>query len=496
MARESPGLSDDVVIGWRRRPGDRVIRPRIRQHRLRRVLGTSALYGIGYGNVGASIYYALGLTALAAAGAAPVALALAGLFFVCTALTYSEGMAAFPEAGGSAVFARHAFNELVAFVAGWSLMLGDIVAISISAFTIPAYLGYFLPALKESPPLGIFVAMGIVAGLTVLNVIGVRESAFVNVLAAVLDLATQVTLVVLGLLLLLEPERLWRNMVDYWPDTTQLLYGVSVAMVAYVGLESVAQVAGEARAPGRRLPQAMGLVVASVLVIYGGVSLVALSAMTPAELSTTWATDPVAGIAASMPAEWLRAILAPLVAVLAASILLIATNAGILGVSRLAFSMSQHQHLPGLLSRVHPRFRTPHVAIVASSLAAVAVLVPGLSGGQVFRDLGALYGVGALLAFCLAHASILALRFQRPDLVRPFRLGVSLPFRGRKLPVTALVGLVGTGLIWLVVVAEQPYSRGVGLGWLAVGLVGYIVYRRVNRLPLLRPAPAAAPTRE
>jgi APA family basic amino acid/polyamine antiporter len=133
-----------MTESYQPKPGDRVVRPlRIRRFRLRRVLGVPALFSAGYGNVGSSIYYALGIVALVALGATPVVLGLAGILFIFTALTYAEGTAMLPEAGGSASFARHGFNDLAGFAAGWALMLSYIVTISISAFTIPPYLGFF-----------------------------------------------------------------------------------------------------------------------------------------------------------------------------------------------------------------------------------------------------------------------------------------------------------------------------------------------------------------
>src|SRR4030066_2398180 len=133
----------------RLKPGDKFFRPRrIKRYHLRRVLGVLAVFSAGYGNVGSSIYYALGIVALAAMGATPIALGAAGILFIFTALTYAEGTAMLPEAGGSASFARHGFNDLAGFTAGWALMFGYIVTIAISAFTIPSYLGYFWEPLK------------------------------------------------------------------------------------------------------------------------------------------------------------------------------------------------------------------------------------------------------------------------------------------------------------------------------------------------------------
>jgi len=282
-------------------------------------------------------------------------------------------------------------------------------------------------------------------------------------------------------------------MFNYWPSPTQLVYGIAIAAVAYTGVETVSQLAEETKQPEMRVPRALVLMLVTVLIMFSGISVAAFSAMTPATLATTWARDPVAGIANSLPVEWLRNILTPLVAILASTILLIATNAGLLGVSRLAFSMSTHQHLPPLFIRIHPKFRTPYASIITAASVAVALMVPGLFGSGIFVDLGGLYTFGSLLAFTLAHASILALRWRRPDFPRPFRLRPNLSIGRRRLPLTALLGFLATGTVWLVLISVQPFSRWVGLSWLAFGVVLYIVYRLQNRLSLLEPAKKVEP---
>jgi basic amino acid/polyamine antiporter, APA family len=121
---------------------------RLSEHGLRRTVGVPGLFATAYGNVGSSIYYALGLVAAHALGLTPVVFMLAGGLFVLTAKTYAEGASMFPEAGGSSSFARHAFNEVASFVAGWALTLDYIITIAISAFFVPHYLAVFWPALN------------------------------------------------------------------------------------------------------------------------------------------------------------------------------------------------------------------------------------------------------------------------------------------------------------------------------------------------------------
>jgi APA family basic amino acid/polyamine antiporter len=473
------------------KPGDKVIRPlRIKQYRLRRILGIPALFSAGYGDVGSSIYYALGIVALVALGATPIALAIAGVIYIFNALTYAEGSATIPEAGGSASFARHGFNDLVGLIAGWALMLSYIVTMSISAYTIPPYLSYFWPMLKD-PVIGTLVSMGIIAFLMVINVLGVRESSRVNIFFIVIDIATQITLVVLGIVLILavNPAVLVQNMfgAGNWPSTSNLIFGIAIAALCFTGVETVSQLAEETKQPAKKIPQAYVLMIIAVLVLFAGISIVALSAMTPQILGDPvngWARDPVAGIAANLPSDTLQDIFAPLVAVLAASILLTASNAGLMGISRLSYNLSSHHQLPATLSRIHPRFRTPYIAIILFCFIALLVLAPGFFATNFFTDLGALYVFGSLLCFALAHAAVLSLRIRKPELERPFKLGWNIRVKGRELPVTALLGLIATLGIWLIVIITQPYSRWVGLIWMVIGLIIYTVYRRKARLPL------------
>jgi APA family basic amino acid/polyamine antiporter len=475
------------------KPGDKVFRPRrIKRFRLKRVLGVPALFSIGYGDVGSSIYYALGVVALVALGATPIALGVAGLIYIFNALTYAEGSAMIAEAGGSASFARHAFNNLVGFISGWALMLSYIVTMAISAYTIPPYLAYFWPVLNEAW-MGTIMAMAIVGFLMLINVLGIKESTGLNIFFIIVDVSTQVAIVVLGIVFILavNPSTLVHNMFGEgnWPSASNLIMGIALAALCFTGVESVSQHGEETRRPEKRMPQAYVLMIVVVLILFAGISIVALSAMTPQMLGDPvngWARDPVAGIAANLPSETLRDIFKPLVAVLAATILLTATNAGLLGISRLTYNLSSRNLLPAALGRVHPRFRTPYKAIILFCAIAIVMLTPGFTNPSFFADLGALYVFGSLLCFAFAHTAIIALRIKKPDMPRPFKLRWNIKYRGKDLPVTAILGLLANTGIWIVVMVTQPFSRWAGLGWIAGGLFVYFtyyLYRRFSTRP-------------
>ncbi|MBI4285543.1 MAG: APC family permease [Chloroflexi bacterium] len=477
---------------WQPKPGDRTYRPRrVQKFRLKKVLGISAIFSAGYANVGSSIYYALGVVALFALGATPIALGLAGIIYVFNALTYAEGSAMIPEGGGSASFARHGFNDLGGFIAGWALMLSYIATIAISAYTIPPYLSHFWPVLRE-PAVDTLASMGIIVFLMFINVLGVVESSLINIVFIAIDILTQVTLVVLGIVLILlpDPQILVQNMFGEgnWPSTSNLIFGIAIAALCFTGVETVSQLAEETRQAAKRVPRAYILNIIAVLVMFAGISIVALSAMTPQALGDPingWARDPVAGIAANLPSPLLQSIFAPLVAVLAASILLTATNAGVLGISRLTFNLATHHQLPVALSRVHRRFRTPYIAIIVFSFIALLVLAPGLFAAPTFfADVGALYVFGSLLGFALAHAAVISLRIRKPQMPRPFKVAGNIKIMGRPVPVTAILGLLGTLGVWVVVLVTNPYSRWAGFAWMFIGLAIYYLYRRRARIPL------------
>ncbi len=472
------------------KPGDILIRRRrFVRHRLRKAVGVPGLFSSAYGNVGSSIYYALGVTALYALGLTPVVFLLAGLLFALTAMSYAEGTAAMPEAGGSSSFARHAFNELISFLAGWALMLDYIITIAISAFEVPNYLAIFWEPLKTYP-INSIGGIAVVAFLVWINILGIREAAAVNVVLSVIDLVTQVIIAGVGVVLLLNPYILITNVhLGVAPTWGQLLYAIPVATIAYTGIETVSNMAEEAKDPGRDVPRAVALVFAAVLSLYMLISVIALSAMPVTQrpdgtwmtaLGDQWKLDPVMGVVNSFPGI-LRAIFSIWVGILAATILFIATNAGILGISRLTYSMGQHQQVPQWLSKVHPKYRTPWFSIIAFGVLASLLIAPGK-----IELLADVYAFGAMLAFTFAHASILTLRTKAPDMPRPYKAPFSLRIGRREIALTALIGGLGTFTVWIVVVATHELARWVGIPWVLAGLAMYYFYRRYRKLPLTK----------
>ncbi len=460
-----------------------------REEALRRVHGTGALFSAAYGNVGSTPYYALGVTAAFALGLTPIAFVVAGVIFLCTAATYMEGTVMHPEAGGSANFARHAFNEVASFVAGWGQMLNYIITVAISAFFVPHYLAVFWEPLGDSPG-DIIGGIVLVALLAALNVKGTQESTRLNLVLAVGDLLTQAVLVGLGIALVLNPQTLVDNVhLGVAPTWGNFALGVAVGMIAYTGIETISNMAEEARNASRTVIRGYDLTVGAVLFIYAFLPIIALSAMPVTQspsgeyttkLGTKYAGDPVLGVVENMglgsgPTHVLRLY----VGVLAAVILVIATNAALIGVSRLTFSMGQYRQLPERLRQVHPRFHTPYVAILVFSGVAVLTILPGQ-----IDFLATMYSFGAMLSFTIAHVAVARLRQVQADRKRPWMPPLNFPFRGSKLPLTAIIGGLGTFGAWIVVISLDLGTLIAGLAWMLMGITAYVLYRRHQHLPL------------
>jgi len=470
-----------------------------RDESLSRVHGVGALFSAAYGNVGSSIYYALGVTAAFALGLTPVAFVISGLIFAATAATYAEATVMFPEAGGSSSFARHAFNEFISYVAAWGQMLNYTITVAISSFFVPHYLAVFWPALGHSPG-DVIGGAALVVGLAALNIRGTEESSKLNLILAVADLATQVVLVGIGIVLVLSPHVLVDNIhLGVAPTWSDFALGIAVGMIAYTGIETISNMSEEAKDASRTVPRAAGLVVAAVLGLYLLIPIVALSAMPVVhdavgsgyhtELGTKFADDPILGIVENLglangPTEVLRYY----VGVLAAVILLIATNAGLIGVSRLTYSMGQHRQLPEGLRQVHPKYRTPYIAIVIFAGVAILTMIPGKT-----NFLATMYSFGAMLSFTIAHIALIKLRKSQADVERPWKSPMNVRAFGFDVPLTAVLGGLGTFAAWIVVMALNPSTLFVGTGWMILGITVYILYRRNQGLPLTRTVKVVLP---
>jgi APA family basic amino acid/polyamine antiporter len=462
---------------------------------LERVLGVNALFSTAYGNVGSSIYYALGLVASFALGLTPVVFVITGVFFFCTAATYAEATAMYPEAGGSSSFARRAFNEFVSFFAAWAQMLNYTITVAISAFFVPHYIGGLFWEPLRSAPGDIVFGAGVIAVLALVNVIGVKESAGVNILLAVIDFLTQLLLVVIGAVLVFSPETLVDNVqLGVAPTWENFILAIPIGMIAYTGIETISNMAEEAKDERRTIPEAINRVRIAVYAIYFTLPAVALSALPVVQDPQTgeyqtllglpedeggYAGDPILGVVKQIDLGPLQAAGELYVGLLAATILFIATNAALIGVSRLVYSMGIHRQVPDGLRRLHPRFRTPWIGILVFAAAAIVTLLPGQAD-----FLGNMYAFGAMLSFTIAHLAVIRLRRTQPDAYRPYRGPGNVRVRGYDLPLFAVFGGLGTSIAFAVTVVLNPEVAIAGFAWLVAGIVLYLLFRHRQGLDL------------
>jgi basic amino acid/polyamine antiporter, APA family len=493
-----------------RRPGDLRIVVR-RPAKLPRTLGPGALFAACYGNVGSSIYYALGVTAAFALGLTPVALILAGFIFVTTALNYAEGTAALPHAGGSSSFARRAFNPPIGFIVGWVQLLNYTATASISAYFAIGYLGVFS---KYSPIFynlryndlwhvgGTVVLIGLLIGL---NVIGIQESSFLNLALAFTDLVTQFVLVILGLILLLDIKVVISNIhLGVAPTWGSFLASISIAMVTYTGIETISNLSEEAKDPGRNVPKATWWVIIAVLFVSAFLPTIGMSVFPVVydpfhhqyvtALATQYKDDPVAGVVSHFvqPLAFWAGIW---VGILAFTILVIATNAGLIGISRLSYSLAGVDLLPKRFAALHPRFKTPYISIIVFGIVAAVLVLPGIIVHSAEIDLmSAVYSLAATFAFCSAHLSVMRLRFIEPSLHRPYRMPWNIKFGRESIPVLSIVGALFIGTVFTQLVFQNiSNSTVIFFAWLAGGVLTYVAYRRYRHEPLWEPLEVPPP---
>ncbi|HEX7611086.1 MAG TPA: amino acid permease [Solirubrobacteraceae bacterium] len=452
----------------------------------RRSIGSPILFTVVYSSVASAIYFSLGVVAGHALGLTPLVFLAAALLFMLTAMTYVEGASLHQDRGGATVFARYAFNELVSFVAGWAILLDYVILIAVTAFSATEYLRVFWGPLGNSgESLGLALAFIALVVLSNIRGFSTRRARRVGILL-IGDIALQAFIVVLGLALFFNPHTLLDPIkLGTSPTWGSLIFALTIAAIAFTSLESASGLSGEVRISRRGLKRLVGSTTATVAFIYVGIGLVAVTALPVVnghtELATRYLNAPMIGIVSKVHPHWLEQTLRYLVAGLAAVTLVAAANSAMLGLSRLAYSLSTNRQIPSGLGRLHPQRATPYVLIVAAGVIAAGLVVP--------LDLDFLVGIyafGAMLAFTIAHVSVCRLRYTEPDRDRPYRVPLSVTVRGGELPLPAAFGAVVSGAGWVAVMVVHEPARYVGLAWMAIGLVLYVVYRRADETSLLR----------
>ena len=465
----------------------------------RRALGAPIIFAIIYTSVASAIYFSLGVIADRALGLTPVVFLLAGLFFVLATMTYVEGASLHQDRAGSTVFARYAFNELWSFVAGWAVLLDFLILIAVTSLSATNYLATFWDD-AGSGSIELIIAGAIIVYVAVRNVMGFAAGRWRRVAMLVAaDVAVQLLIIVVGIIAALDVDALTDSIhLGSTPTWKDFIFALTVGTVAFTGLESASGLAGEVAVGRRGLKRLVSSAAASVVVIYTGIALAAVSVL-PIEGGRTelgsqdLVERPVVGVAGALDPAWLADALKYVVAALATVTLVAAANSAMLGLSRLAYSLATNRQIPSALGRLHPTRSTPFIVIALAAVLAGALVAP-----EDLDFLVGIYAFGALLAFLIAHMSIVVLRYTEPDRNRPYVMPGNVRFRGGSLPLPAAIGALVSAAAWVSLVVFHEGARYVGFGWMAFGVALYLVYRVTEGKPVFRRVviPEAALRRE
>jgi APA family basic amino acid/polyamine antiporter len=493
---------------------------------LRRSVTPWGSFSWGYSDVGADIFVGLGLVLAAAAGASNIAFLFAGIVYVCIGLAYTELAATYPVAGGGQYFVLRGLGDIFGFIAGWAVLLDFTIDVTLFAWTSVDYSSQLLPVLVNSahPWMHFIVTLALILGLCGLNVIGVRESTAFNGVISALDVTSETLILFFGFLFAFRPDLLIHTMTIHWPSTHDLMLGTSLAIISFVGLESISQAAQETQRPASIIPRTSVALILTILIYALAYSNLALGLVPWHPITDAsghavqfWQIFPTSfpggsdnqGKAVALLAEqvpYYGAFAAFYVPILGAVLLLISSNSGVFGSSRIAYAMSSTKLLPSIFQRVHAQYRTPAISIVFFCGVAVLELIfaafPSLYPqamtvyGHLFHGedgltfLADLYAFGAATSYSFVFLALIALRLKDPLSPRKFKIPLNIPmnFRGERVefPIVGVIGFAGIFSILLFTLQTHPLGRIFGPSWLVLGIVLYFVYRRQKGLPILR----------
>jgi APA family basic amino acid/polyamine antiporter len=474
--------------------------PRLRREAfvaVERGVGTPRLFATAYSTVGSSIYFALGVVAAFALGLTPVVFLLAGLLFVVTTLTYFEGMTLHPERGGSAVMARHAFNELLSFIAGWAILLDFLILIAISTLSIGHYLMAFWDGFGDDGA-DLAIALLVLFLVARYNYLGKAPRGQRTIALTIVDMALVLMIVGLGLATAFDPGAITDNLkIGEVPTWSDLIFGMTVAVIAFTGIEAAANLAPEVRVGREALRRTVGAGAAVVLLVFVGMSAVALMALPVAPgvpmsvdssssgygtpLGGQYIEAPVLGVVEALTGGFAGELLSYAVALVAMLVLSQAANAGMVGIARTAYTLATHRQIPRGVARLHPRYGTPWILISIFAVLAFALVIP-----LDIELLAGMFAYGALIAFSIAHLSVCVLRFKEPKRRRAYKVPLNIKMKGGELPVPAVVGAVLSIAAWFGTFLYHDEARLFGSAWMAFGLLLYVGYRSREGLSLTR----------
>ncbi len=452
---------------------------------LRHSLGSPILFAVVYTSLASAVFFSLGVVADHALGLTPVVFLIAAVMFGVTAMTYMEGASLHQEPGGSTVFARYAFNELVSFIAGWAMLLDYVILIAVTAFAATQYLSVFWAPLGNTAE-AFLLSIGIIAFVVFSNIRGFSwRREFRIALVVVGALVLELLAIAIGLTQSFNAHTLVSQVhLGSAPTWSGLIFALTVTTIAFTSVESASGLAGEVRAGRGALRRLIASGTVTVVIAYVGIAIVAVTALPVSNgilPGHDFSEAPVVDIMRALHPHWLSQGLVYLIGAIAAGTLIGAADSAMLGLSRLAYSLSTNRQIPSGLGRLHPQRSTPYVLILLSGLIAATLVIP-----ESLDFLVGIYAFGAMLAFTIAHMSVVKMRYSEPQSDRPYRTPFSVRLRGGDLPLLAVFGAVVCSAGWIATMVVHEPARYVGLGWMIAGIALYVIYRRADETSLLR----------
>ena len=460
--------------------------------RTKRLLGVPFLYAAASAAVGFSIYFSIGVVADRGLGLTPLIFLAAGLMFALTSLSYVEGGAMLRARGGSATFARHAFNELISFIAGWAILIDYLIVIAAAAITVSHYLTP-ISGTFGGGDMELAVAIVVIGAAAVLNIADItgRNRQVRLVVLALAELGLQLLVIVVGLIVVLHPDRLTAQLDLFTsPSVKDIVYSLVIATIAYAGIEAASDLAPDLEFEPADLKRVLGVGAIAIPLIYAGIAAVALMAVPvvagphgpETALAGQYIEEPVLGVVANYHPVWVADFMKWAVMLVAVPVLFWAANTAMLGLSRHVYVLATNRQIPSWAGKLERDYSTPYIAIIIAALLALALAIPGD-----IRFLAKVYAFGALLAVTIAQISIVRLRQIEPDLERPYRVPWNVRIGSHDLPLPAMFGALVSALAWISVFLLHHTAVYVGGGWMLFGLVFYVIYRRyVEGTPLTR----------
>jgi len=469
---------------------------------LRRDVSIWGSYMWGYADVGADIYVALGLVMAYAQGAASLVFALAGVVYIMIGLAYTELASAYPVAGGGHYFAMRGLGDFWGMIGGSALLLDYTIDIALFATASAGYLNFFMPyvlgrsiesfAINLGPlhninPVWGLETLVLIGILILVNIKGVKESSLLNSVLGAIDLTAESSIIIFGFLFAWKPELLAHQWKTQFPTFHNFMYGSSLAIISFVGLESISQAAQETKRPATVIPRTSLTLILTVFIFAVSFSTLGLGVLTW-QVFAEHLGDPVAKLANTIP--YIGIIAGPFAAILGATILFISSNTGVMGASRLTYSLSQFKIISRWFDSVHPKFHTPVKTIVIFSLVAVIETILAFLTPKAMDTLGNMYAFGATLGYTIVFIALIKLRFSDPYTPRPYKMPVNLKvkYKGRKVdfPVLGVIGMLGVSTILFEVVLTHTIGRIAGPAWVILCFIYYVWYRKSQKLPVFK----------